>query len=117
MNIEDIQSICKKFPGMKEDIKWENHLCFNVGDKMFLVTSPDTVPVTASFKACDEDFEELPSREGFKPAPYLARAKWIFVDDINRLTKKEWQRIIESAYRLVASKLTVKLKKQINFQS
>lgn len=116
MNIEDLQSICEKLPGVNQDIKWENHLCFNVGNKMFLITTPDSVPVTASFKSSADDFEELSSRDGFKPAPYLARGKWIFVDNINRLSKKEWQQIAEQAYKLIGSKLPVKTKKKIKFK-
>ncbi|AXY78103.1 hypothetical protein D3H65_30730 [Paraflavitalea soli] len=111
MTIEGIQSICQQFKGMTEDIKWENHLCFNVGDKMFLVTSPDMVPVTASFKVSDEEFDEVSSRTGFKPAPYLARYKWVYVDDINRLNKKEWTYFAQQAYTLTAAKLPAKTKK------
>jgi predicted DNA-binding protein (MmcQ/YjbR family) len=113
MTIESLQSICKKFKGVTEDIKWEDHLCFNVGGKMFIVTAPDKVPVSASFKASDEDFEELPEREGFIPAPYMARHKWIFVDDIKRFSKKEWERYAKQAYELVAAKLSAKARKQL----
>jgi predicted DNA-binding protein (MmcQ/YjbR family) len=113
MNIEELQSICRKLKGMTEDIKWENHLCFNIGGKMFLITSPDTVPVSASFKVADEEFEELSSREGFMPAPYLARYKWVHMDDINRLSKKQWEYYAAQSYRLIASKLPPKIKKQI----
>jgi len=116
MTIGDLQDICKKLPGLKQDIKWEDHLCFNVGDKMFLITSPDTVPVTASFKANEEDFEMLSSREGFKPAPYLARGKWVYVDNIKRLSKKEWQYYLTEAHRLIASKLPVKTKKKFKIE-
>jgi predicted DNA-binding protein (MmcQ/YjbR family) len=69
MTIETLQAICEKLPGVTQDIKWGNHLCFNVGEKMFLVTNPDEVPHTATFKVNDEDFEELSQRKGFKPAP------------------------------------------------
>jgi predicted DNA-binding protein (MmcQ/YjbR family) len=113
MTIEAIQTICKKFPAVTEDIKWENHLCFNVGDKMFLITSPDLVPATASFKVSEEEFDEVSSREGFKPAPYLARYKWVHVDDISRLSKKEWEYYTQQAYTLVAEKLPAKVKKKI----
>ena len=113
MNIEDFQSICKKLKGVTQDIKWEDHLCFNVGGKMFLVTSPDSVPHSASFKADDEDFADLTSRKGFKPAPYLQRYKWVYVDDINRLSKKQWERVVAKSYELISSKLPVKRKKQI----
>lgn len=117
MNIEDLQSICKKLKGVSQDIKWEDHLCFNIGGKMFLITSPDTVPHSASFKVSDEDFEELTSRQGFKPAPYLSRYKWIYVDDINRLTKKQWQEYSAKSYHLIASKLPAKTKKSIGLNS
>jgi predicted DNA-binding protein (MmcQ/YjbR family) len=113
MNIEDLQVICKKLKGVTQDIKWENHLCFNVGGKMFLITSPDNVPVSASFKASDEEFEELSMREGFMPAPYLARYKWVHVDDINRLSKKQWEHYATESYRLIASKLPSKLRKEL----
>ena len=113
MDIEDIQNICKAFPGVTEDIKWENHLCFNVGGKMFLITSPDEVPVTASFKASEETFDELINIEGFKPAPYLARNKWVHVDNISRLGKKDWQKYLQEAYDLIHSKLPAKVKKEI----
>lgn len=113
MSIEELQNICKKMKGMTEDIKWENHLCFNVGEKMFLVTSPDTIPHSASFKVSEEEFEELSQQEGFMPAPYLARYKWVHVDDIHRLSKKQWEYFIEQSYKLISSKLPTKIKKQI----
>jgi predicted DNA-binding protein (MmcQ/YjbR family) len=113
MEIDDLEKICKSFKGVTEDIKWEDHLCFNVGSKMFLITAPDRVPHSATFKVTDEDFETLPEREGFSPAPYMARYKWIFVDDINRLTKKEWQKYLKQSYDLIYSKLPAKIKKQI----
>lgn len=113
MTTADIQYICKKLKGVTYDIKWENHLCFNIDGKMFLVTSPDSVPVTASFKVNDEDFEEVSSRKGFIPAPYLARFKWVFVDDIKRMSKKEWEQMISTSYHLIAKKLPSKIKKEI----
>lgn len=105
MTLDAIQQFCRKLPGVTEDIKWEHHLCFNVGGKMFLITSPDETPVNASFKTTDEKFEELTEREGFIPAPYLARNKWVQVDDIVRLSTKEGKELLELSYHLVKSKL------------
>jgi predicted DNA-binding protein (MmcQ/YjbR family) len=113
MTVEDIQSICKNYRGVTEDIKWEDHLCFNVGGKMFLITAPDAVPCSASIKVSDEAFEEISAMEGFMPAPYLARYKWVWMDDINRLSKKQWQAFIDTAYAEVASKLSAKLRRQL----
>jgi predicted DNA-binding protein (MmcQ/YjbR family) len=105
MNLENIRKICLSFPDVTEDIKWENHLCFLIGEKMFVVLGMDEVPVTASIKVNDEDFEKLSNKKGFKPAPYLARYKWIFVEDIELMPEKEWKEKLEKAYELIKSKL------------
>ena len=80
---------------------------------MFLVTAPDNVPVSASFKTSDEDFQLLPNRTGFIPAPYMAHNKWIFVDDINRLSKKDWEIYLRKSYNLILSKLSLKFQKEV----
>ena len=72
MTLEDIQTICRKLKGVTQDIKWEDHVCFSVGGKMFLITSPDAIPISASVKVSEQTFDELSEREGFMPAPYLA---------------------------------------------
>jgi len=113
MTIEDLRNICKNLKGVTEDIKWEYDLCFNVGGKMFLVTAPESVPTGASFKVPDESFEEISALPGFMPAPYLARHKWVHVDDINRVKKKDWQKFIEDSYALVAGKLPARVKKEL----
>ena len=113
MTIEDIQAICLQLKGVTEDIKWDDHLCFNVGGKMFLVTSPDSVPVSASFKVPDEEFEELTATAVFTPAQYLARYKWVYVDDITKVSKAQWERFAKQSYELVAAKLPAKMKREI----
>ena len=110
MNIESLRKFCLNLPAATEDVKWGHDLCFNIGGKMFLVTAPDSIPVSASFKADEETFNELAEREGFKPAPYLARHKWIFVDDVSRLSKKEGETFIRQSYELVKAKLSKKKK-------
>ena len=110
MTLDDIQKICRSLENVTEDIKWGQDLCFNIGGKMFLVTAPDSIPVSASFKADEETFNELAEREGFKPAPYLARHKWIFVDDVSQLSKKEGETFIRQSYELVKAKLPKKKK-------
>lgn len=105
MTVEDIEAACKALPHVTQDIKWEHNLCYSIGDKMFLIVGIDNVPVTASFKVPDEEFEAFTSREGLRPAPYLARYKWVYTDNINRLSRKEWTHCIRQSYELIKSKL------------
>jgi len=113
MDTEGIRNICKMLPAVTEDIKWGHDLVFSVGSKMFCVVGMDELPVSASFKVLDEEFEVISSRPGFKPAPYVAKYKWVFVDDINRLTKKQWEGFIRQSYQLVKDKLPKKIKKEL----
>ena len=113
MTIEDLQNICLSLKGTTQDIKWEDHLCFNVDSKIYLITSPDNIPLTASFKASGEDFIALTEREGIFPARYLARYKWVQLDDIKRLTQDECEKYIRRSYELVFDKLKRTIKKEI----
>ena len=113
MSIEDIQAICRQLPGVTEDIKWEHDLVFSVGAKMFCVVGLDQLPVTASFKVTDEEFEEMSHRKGFKPAPYVAKYKWVFMENIDLMKKSDWKKYIRQSYELVKAKLPAKLRKEI----
>ena len=116
MNIEEIQAICRGMPGVTEDIKWEHDLVFSIGGKMFCVIGLDQSPTTASFKVTDEEFEEMSSRPGFKPAPYVAKYKWVFIEDVNKMSKKDWGHYLKQSYKLVKDKLPNKLKKQLGLE-
>lgn len=111
--LEEIRDFCLKLKGTTEDIKWENHLCFCIGEKMYLVTAPDSVPISASLKVSDEDFERLTAKEGVIPAPYMARYKWIHVDNIERFSQQEITELIQRSYTLIAEKLPKKLQKDL----
>lgn len=113
MTIETLQDICYSLPGVTQDIKLGDHLCFNVGGKTFLFTYPDGVPPSASFKVSAEDFEEITAKEGLAPQPYVARYKWVLAKDISSLSKKEWEHYIKQSYDLIAAKLPAKIKKEI----
>lgn len=113
MNIEDLQQLCKTFPQVTEDIKWQNDLCFCIGGKMFCVVGMNQSPTSASFKVLDEEFEEMSSRKGFQPAPYVARYKWVLVEDINFLSPKEWEHFAFQSYTLVKNKLAPKIRKEL----
>ena len=116
MNIEDIQSFCKSLPSVTEDVKWGHDLVFSVGAKMFCVIGLSESPTTASFKVTDEEFDEISSRKGFKPAPYVAKYKWVWIEDISKMKKADWKKYIKQSYDLVKDKLPAKVKKQLGLK-
>ena len=107
-----LRHICLALPGTTEDIKWGGDLCFLIGGKMFCVTGFEA-PGLVTFKIPDSDFDELSERKGFHPAPYLARAKWVQVDDFDTLSQTEWEAFVKQSYELVKSKIPKKVLKEI----
>jgi len=112
MDIEEIRTYCKTLPHVTEDVKWGNDLCFEIGRKMFCVASLSG-DLSVSFKVKDEEFEELSNKQGFMPAPYVARYKWVLVKDTSKIRWKELQHYIQQSYQLVKSKLPKKVLKQL----
>ncbi len=110
MNIETLRDFCNSLPMVTEDIKWGKDLCFLVARKMFCVSCLDG-PFTVSFKVKDEEFEEMSGRPGIIPAPYVARYKWVLVEDANKLSKREWEHYVRQSYDLVRAKLPKKTAK------
>ena len=107
MDIGAIRDICKNLPSVTEDIKWGNDLCFMIGGRMFCVTPIET-PLKVSVKVTDEEFGELTNLPGIIPAPYVARYKWILVEDVSVFTERKWEYYISQSYNLVKSKLSKK---------
>ncbi|MFI5171271.1 MAG: MmcQ/YjbR family DNA-binding protein [Chitinophagales bacterium] len=103
MKADFIRSICFKFPDVTEDIKWQHDLCFMVGGKIFCVTGIEG-DFGVSIKVLDEEMEELCTKIGIVPAPYLARYKWVLVTDPKAFSKKEWEYYLRQSFDLIKAK-------------
>lgn len=108
MELEEIREFCLEKPGVTEGMKWGEHLTFMVGGKIFAVFGMDQMPINASFKVSDDDFETMSETEGMKPAPYFAKNIWVAVDNIGRISENEWKRLLSAGYELVKAKLPTK---------
>lgn len=104
MNLEQLRAFCLSLPGTTEDVKWGADLCFLIGEKMFCVTSFEE-PVGLSLKVSDADFDALTERDGIRPAAYLARYKWVYIEDLSTLRPGELEDLIRKSYELIKSKL------------
>jgi len=112
MNLESIRTFCLQLPQTTEGIKWGNDLCFMLSEKMYCVAGL-TGPFSCSFKCSDEDFAKLTEVPGIIPAPYMARNKWVNIQDPSVLTKEEWEHFIKNSYSLILSKLPKKFQQNL----
>ncbi len=107
-----ILGFCRGLPGVTEDVKWGNDLCFLVGGKMFVVFGlPDYEPF--SFKVDPIAFGTMVQKDGIRPAPYLAHHSWVSVAALGVLPEDELKELIRQSYLLVAGKLPKKTRTQL----
>jgi len=86
MKYAEIEKFCLSLPGATLSIQWGSDHVYKVGGKMFAAMgSPAMRPQTLSFKASDESFEILTRAKNVIPAPYLARAKWVYLEKLDAL--------------------------------
>jgi predicted DNA-binding protein (MmcQ/YjbR family) len=107
MDVETLRNFCNALPAVREDIKWGNDLCFTIAEKMFCVVGLEP-PHRFSFKVTDEEFEEVSARDGFIPAPYMARNKWVSIENPDRVKQKDWEYFVRQSYELIKANLTRK---------
>jgi predicted DNA-binding protein (MmcQ/YjbR family) len=108
MNIDWLRQLCLSFPGATEQIQWGDDLLFKVGGKMFAAAPLELAPVCLSFKASPGNFLDLTERAGIIPAPYLARAQWVALENRDALTREELARLLRESYELIVAKLPKK---------
>ncbi|MCA1714436.1 MAG: MmcQ/YjbR family DNA-binding protein [Gammaproteobacteria bacterium] len=114
MDTPALRALAGPWPGVTEDVKWGQDLVFSVGGKMFCCTSrAGPAHDGMSFKVEAERFLEFTDRRGFRPAPYLARAHWVRLDDVAAVQSTELEAMIRRSYELVRGKLSKRLQREL----
>jgi predicted DNA-binding protein (MmcQ/YjbR family) len=107
-----IRQYCLNFPNATEVMQWES-LVFKVAGKIFAIAALEPGKYFLTIKCPPEKFEELLERPGIAPAPYLARAKWIALEDPDAVSQGELKAMIADSYRAVAAKLPKKTREAL----
>lgn len=110
-----LRAFCRSLPGATEDIKWEDHLMFCVGAKIFAGFGVDESDDSFGFKCDDDDYNRLTelgerTNDSIIPAPYAARFGWVKVMRPGSLPDAELRTLLRKSYDLVAAKLPKRLR-------
>jgi predicted DNA-binding protein (MmcQ/YjbR family) len=129
--LEWVREFCLGLPHTTEKVRWEHNLLFCVGDKptrsaqnrrgsgtqgkIFCVANlePGNGPSLVTFKCSPEKFAEMVEIEGIIPAPYMARAHWVSMTDMDCLRRSEIKDHIRESYEMVLAKLPKKTQARI----
>lgn len=111
-----LKDFCRTLPGTTEDVKWEDHLMFSVGKKIY---AGFDVEDTDSFgiKCDDIDFERLTKIDGIIPAPYAARFGWVKFTRGDVMPLAKVKALILKSHGLVMAGLPRKLQIEIAARS
>ncbi|WP_304186400.1 MmcQ/YjbR family DNA-binding protein [Phenylobacterium aquaticum] len=97
-------------PAATHVVQWGGADVFKVGGKIFAVMD---LGGAFSIKVSDIAYEALTESGAARPAPYLARAKWVAFDDLESLNGAEVSGWLANAHALVAAKLTRAVKREL----
>jgi predicted DNA-binding protein (MmcQ/YjbR family) len=106
-----LETAALALPGAALSIKWGSDRCYTVGGKMFAAT--DAACSNLSLKVTEIAFEALTETGRARPAPYMARAKWVMFDDVAGLDVAEVEDWLKTAHELIAAKLTRKARTEL----
>jgi predicted DNA-binding protein (MmcQ/YjbR family) len=114
MDAKALRMLASRWPGVSEDVKWDDDLIFSVAGKMFCgLCLAGAEQGKLSFKVEPERFLEFTDRPGFRPAPYMARAHWVTLDDPGVVPRAELELLLRRAYELVRAKLPKKTQREL----
>lgn len=104
-----VGKVCLALPGATLDHPFDaDHDAYRVGGKMFVVVGSMG---GVSFKASDIAFQVLTETGRARPAPYMARSKWVNIPDLadpGDWTEDDLADHFRIAHGIVASGLTKK---------
>lgn len=104
MDNEQVAAFLLQLPGVREDLKWGNNRVFSVMENK-MVAVINFMGQGLAFKVDKDLFLGYVDRPGIRPAPYLARAHWIRLDDTQVLGSAELQDLLVRSHQLVVRKL------------
>jgi predicted DNA-binding protein (MmcQ/YjbR family) len=108
---DELHAAAMALPGATMNVQWGDDHIYKVGGKIFAGT--DGGYSNLSLKATEIAFEALTSTGRARPAPYMARAKWVMFDDLAALDAEEVRDWLKTSHQLVSDKLTRTQKKEL----
>ena len=116
MRFEDFEAYCLSLPAAILSVQWGDDHVYKVGGKMFAVAGPIGTGGAGggyTFKASDMAFELLVEQGIARPAPYLARARWVQLVARDSLPEDDLKAYLDQAHALIVAKLTRAVRREL----
>jgi predicted DNA-binding protein (MmcQ/YjbR family) len=107
---EAFEAAALALPATEKVIQWGGADVYKVGGRVFALR---TLEGALSIKVSDIAYAVLVETGRARPAPYLARAKWVAFEALEDLGAEEVRGWLAAAHALVAAKLTRKARAEL----
>lgn len=111
MRRDGFEAFVTALPAVTLVRQWRDDSVAKVGGKIFALLDRD--PGEVWCKVSDMSFDLLTELPGIRPAPYFARAGWVAISVDAPLSAGDVEAYVVEAHRLVAAKLSKKLRQQL----
>ncbi|MCP3469409.1 MmcQ/YjbR family DNA-binding protein [Bradyrhizobium sp. CCGUVB1N3] len=114
MTPKRFEAHCLRLPAATKVVQWEGTSVFKVGGKMFALARGFVEQSGGfMFKTSNLAYAMLIEQGLARPAPYLARAKWVQLVANDALPDPELAAYLDQAHALIVAKLTRKARKEL----
>lgn len=115
MTRDQFDAFCGTLPKSTHVIQWGGASVWKIGGKIFAICHhrADASGGKISFKCSDLSYSLLIEVPGILPAPYLARAKWVQLDQADALSNEDIKAYLANAHKLIAANLPRKLQAEL----
>ncbi len=110
MTPEALEAAALALPATEKVIQWGGADVYKVGGRVFAIANLEG---GLSIKVSDIAYAVLIETGRARPAPYLARAKWVAFEALEDLDAEEVRGWLAAAHALVAAKLTRKARAEL----
>jgi predicted DNA-binding protein (MmcQ/YjbR family) len=107
---EAFEAAALALPATEKVIQWGGADVYKVGGRVFAIAN---LAGGLSIKVSDIAYAVLVETGRARPAPYLARAKWVAFEALEDLGAEEVRGWLAAAHALVAAKLTRKARAEL----
>lgn len=118
MTRDEFNDFCQALKATTNVVQWGNASVWKIGGKIFAVCSTwgEGKHAKISFKCSDMTYSMLPQQQGIIPAPYLARAKWVQIEEAGAMSDEDVKAYIKMAYTIIGWKLTKVLRAELELE-
>ncbi len=113
MTNDAIRDHCLSLPHVTEVVRWEGHLLFKVGGKMFAIIELDGH--SCSFRCTPDKYAELVEMQDIvRTSHNMWKYQWVTAETLDALEDREFRELLTGSYRIVRATLPAKVRAELD---